>query len=99
MFVAILLYNNTEPLANTIPSYPGMIVINEDVYLYKGETNNNFKLDTFIGTISKRVNPKSKPRNFESNILDKGTKLYTVHGEKDIIVALKSDKMILFIKE
>lgn len=79
--------------------YAGIVVINGEQYIYKGEPDEDVIIGSYIGVVSHKVGINTMPENnFESNMLSKGTKLYKALNKDNIIIAINNGEKFMFKK-
>lgn len=83
---------------NNTGSYEGILIVNGEEYSLRS-SDNSLEIGGFIGEIVSKVKPQNIPQNnFESNMLERGTKLYRSPDNKNAIIAITEEDRFIFIK-
>ncbi|UOE58113.1 membrane lipoprotein lipid attachment site-containing protein [Cytobacillus oceanisediminis] len=71
-------------------SYQVVTVLNDGMWSYdSNESPESYEQGSKIATISKKTDPEVTPGTNESNYFEKGTKIYSIKGKDELIMAVE----------
>ena len=80
-------------------SQAGIVVVNEEIYLLTDMPEEGVQSGDLVAVVSNKVNPNVMPKNLESNILEKGAKLYKLEGKDNFLLGIDQFQTLLFKKK